>query len=175
MLEDELTDPHHVTAGFIGQPGERVFHLQAQDDRTLVTLQCEKGQVGALGELLEQLLATLDDVPADDWDHEAMKLREPVQARWRVGEIAVGMDVDRGRFLMDATEFDPELSSADDTDGRLRSVRIWLSQDQARRLAAHATAVVGQGRPPGEQGPVVKDVAGQVVFPSTNGHGRLRH
>ncbi len=168
MADLEVTDPSHLTVDYVGQPGERTFYLQAHDEFSRVDVLIEKVQAAALADLLAELLARIDDVPATDWDEDAMALREPVQPRWRAGEMAVGLDPERGRFVLDLTQFDPE---AEDPDG-LEVVRIWINQDQARRLAAHTAARVGEGRPPGET-EVVKDVTGKVVFPSTNGHGRI--
>lgn len=167
MPDLEVTDPQHLTADYVGQPGERTFYLQAQDQFQRIDLLVEKVQVAGLAELLEQLLSRIGDAPATDWDREAMALQEPVEPRWRVGELAVGLDPDRGRFVLDLTELDPTAA-----DGDLRTVRIWMDQDRARRLAAHASERVGEGRPPGETN-VVKDVTGKVVFPSTNGHGKI--
>lgn len=167
MPDLEFTDPAHLTASFLGQPGERVFYLQAEDDHGRLDVLVEKGQVAGLAELLEQLLSRIDDAPADDWDRESMRLREPLTPRWRVGEMAIGLDTDRGRFVLDLTEFDAEREESE-----LETARIWLTREQARQLAAHASECVGQGRPPGETS-VVKDITGKVVFPSTNGHGKI--
>ncbi len=167
MSDLEVTDPHHLTADYVGQPGERTFYLQAEDAFTRVDLLLEKVQVAGLAELLGELLGRIDDAPASDWDREAMALREPLEPRWRVGELAVGMDPDRGRFVLDLTEVNPDVEPE-----QWQEVRIWFSQDQARRVSAHANERVGEGRPPGETN-VVKDVTGKVVFPSTNGHGKL--
>lgn len=167
MPDHELTDPHHLTAAFLGQPGERTFYLQAEDDHQRLDVLVEKNQVAGLADLLEQLLSRIDDQPAQDWDRAAMELREPIEPQWRVGELAIGLDPDRGRFVLDLTEFDPDVAEAS-----LSTARIWMTQDQARRLCAHANECVGQGRPPGETS-VVKDITGKVVFPSTNGHGKI--
>ena len=42
--------PDHFTAGAVGQPGQRVFYLQARQARELVSLKSEKEQVRALAE-----------------------------------------------------------------------------------------------------------------------------
>lgn len=167
MIEVELTDPHHVTVGYTGVPGDRTFFLQAQDADTLLTLQLEKAQVEGLGELLSQLLARVEDVPASDWDRGAMDLRTPIDARWRVGEISLGLDPDIARFALEVAE----LATEEVTE--LREARIWCDQDQARRLAAHAREVIGQGRPRCELCGRPTDVDGGHVCPATNGHGRL--
>ncbi len=166
-MEFEFSEPHHVTVGFTGEPGERTFFLQAQEGEQLLTLQMEKGQVEGLGELLGQLLARVDDAPATDWDREAMDLRTPVVPAWQVGEIALGLDPDVERFALEVTE----VVAAEDADPEF--ARIWCDRDQARRLAAHASEVVGQGRPRCELCGRPTAVDGDHVCPATNGHGHL--
>lgn len=169
MIDVELTDPHHVTAGYVGVPGERVFYVQAEGGGQRVDLLVEKEQVRGLGQLIARLLARLDDAPATDWDRAAMELREPIEPRWRAGDISVAMDPDRARFLIELEEFVTEQDEADDP----RSVRIWIDQDQARRLAAHTTEVVDQGRPRCQLCGRPMETTGEHVCPATNGHGRL--
>ena len=174
MIDVELTDPHHVTVGTTGEPGDRTFFVQAQDEAELVTLVLEKQQAGGIGDLLAQLLARVDDRPATDWDRAAMELREPIDPRWRVGELGVGIDDEGGRFVLEFTE----LLLVEDEDDlpelpEPREIRVWCNQDQVRRLAAHADELVGQGRPRCQfcGRPMAAD--GSHVCPSTNGHGRL--
>ena len=186
----ELTDPHHVTAGWDGEPGARTFYVQAADEHQQVTVVLEKGQVQGIAELLTQLLARVDDLPATDWDRDAMALREPLEPLWRVGGLSVGLDPERGRFVIELEELvleDPiieevvgeegagEMLGGDDADdaGEPGELRIWADQDQARRLAAHAAEQVGQGRPTCQLCGRPTDPDGDHVCPSTNGHGRL--
>lgn len=173
MIEHELLHPHHVTVGFTGVPGDRTFFLQAQDEEELVTVQLEKAQAAGIGELLGQLLARIGDAPVTDWDRAAMELREPVDPLWRVGGISLGVDPDEERFALEVEELllvdeDP----ADDVPEPME-LRIWLDRDLARRLAAHATEVVGQGRPRCELCGRPTEADGSHVCPSTNGHGSL--
>jgi uncharacterized repeat protein (TIGR03847 family) len=107
-MELELTTPHHVTVGFTGVPGDRTFFLQAEDLEVRVTLLLEKGQVEGLGELLGQLLTRVGDEPATDWDHDAMALRDPIDPRFRVGQIGFGFDPDAERFVLELTEVSAE-------------------------------------------------------------------
>jgi uncharacterized repeat protein (TIGR03847 family) len=171
MIEFEFTDPHHVTAGWTGQPGARTFFVQAADDVQQVTVLLEKEQVRGLAELLTQLLARVEDGPATDWDRAAMQLREPLEPQWRAGGLSVGLDPERGRFVIELEE----LAVGDDVEVEVdpREVRIWADQDQARRLAAHAAEQVGQGRPTCQLCGRPTDPDGAHVCPSTNGHGRL--
>jgi uncharacterized repeat protein (TIGR03847 family) len=167
VIDAELTSPHHITVGYTGQPGSRTFFLQAQDDATLLTLQLEKAQAEAIGELLGQLLVRVDDAPATDWDRNAMSLRMPIEPRWRVGEIGLGLDPDDQRFVLEVTEFDPE------REEDLREARIWADRDQARRLAAHSLEIIGEGRPRCQLCGRPTPLDGEHVCPATNGHGKL--
>ncbi len=167
MIDVELTDPHLVTVGYTGVPGERTFFLQAEDPEGRITLLLEKGQVEGISDLLTQLLARVEDVPATDWDHDAMDLRTPIEPRWRVGDISVGLDPERNRFLLELGELVTE------EDAEPREVRIWADQDQARRLAAHAQEVIGHGRPRCQLCGRPTDADGSHTCPATNGHGRL--
>jgi uncharacterized repeat protein (TIGR03847 family) len=165
VVDVELTDPFLVTIGYVGEPGARTFLFQAQDEKERVTLLIEKVQAEGIAELLGQLLVRLGDGPATDWDRAAMDLRPPFEPRWRVGSIAVGVDARTERFALELGEAVPE-----ETDGR--EARIGMDRDQARRLAAHAADVVGQGRPRCRLCGRPIDTDGHVC-PATNGHGKL--
>lgn len=168
MIDVELDAPHHVTIGFTGVPGSRTFYLQAEDDAQRVSFVLEKGQARGIGELLAQLLARVEDTPVTDWDRAAMGLRVPLEPRWRVGELSLGLDPDQDRFLLELGE----LLVADE-DREANEARVWLDRDQARRLAAHAVEVVDQGRPTCELCGRPTELDGDHVCPATNGHGTL--
>lgn len=159
--------PHHITVGYTGGPGDRTFFLQVEDDDERLTLLVEKVQVEGIGELLAQVLSRIDDTPATDWDRDAMALRPPIEPAWRVAEIGLGVDPDSERILI-------ELSGVQ-TDEALEPdlARVSLDRDQARRLAAHAQEIVGQGRPRCELCGRPTDLDGDHVCPATNGHGAL--
>jgi uncharacterized repeat protein (TIGR03847 family) len=166
-VELDFDDPKRVTVGYLGVPGDRTFLLEVEDDVHRAQFHLEKVQVEGLGDLLAQLLARLEDRPPVDWDRDAMSLEPPFSPIWRVGGIAVGLDRDSARFLLELTEFVPE------GDAEARRARISMDRDQARRLAAHALAIVGEGRERCRlcSRPIEPD-AGHVC-PATNGHGPL--
>lgn len=159
----ELDQPHHVTMGFIGEPGARTFLLQAEDQHQRLTVVCEKGQVIGIADLLARLLAQIEDEPATDWDEDAMEIRTPLDPEWRVGNIQVGLDPAQGRFVIELEE----LTEGDDPD----VLHFTIDQDQSRRLSAHGSEVAGQGRVKCELcgRPMARD--GSHVCPSSNGHG----
>ncbi|TVR35068.1 MAG: DUF3090 family protein [Nitriliruptor sp.] len=167
MSDAIFLDPHHVTVGYTGVPGDRSFFLQVEDDAARVTLLLEKGQVEGIGELMGQVLARIDDQPATDWDRDAMALRPPIEPAWRVGEIGLGVDPESERVVLELTEV-----VADDTV-EPSTVQVSLDRDQARRLAAHAQETVTQGRPRCELCGRPMGLDGDHVCPSTNGHGAL--
>lgn len=166
-MELEFDDPKRVTVGYLGVPGDRTFLLEVEDDVHRAQFQLEKAQVAGLGDLVAQLLARLDDRPPADWDRDAMSLEPPFRPIWRVGGIAVGLDTDSVRLLIELTEFVPE------GDTEPRSARISMDRDQARRFAAHAVSIVGEGRARCRLCSRPIEVDGGHVCPGTNGHGPL--
>lgn len=166
MFELVMERPFHVTVGYLGQPGQRRFLVQGEDDQERATYAIEKSQAEGIAELLAELLGQVGDGPATDWDRAAMVVREPAEPRWRADTVAVGLDDDEERYVIELTE----LVRPDDVP---RRARFHLDRDQARRVAAHAAAVVAEGRPRCDlcHRPVGPD--GEHVCPGTNGHGKL--
>lgn len=162
-MDLELSSPDHVTADFVGEPGDRTFYVQAIEDAESVAILVEKSQVAGLADLLTRLLAQVDAAPEPIWDIEEMRLREPVTPRWRAGAIAVGIDPQLGRFIVELTELVVE------EEREPEEVRIWLDEPRARVLAAHARWSVEQGRPTCRLCGLPMDEDGHVC-PRSNGH-----
>lgn len=99
----ELSEPERVTIGTVGPAGARTFYLQARQVDRLVTLKLEKQQVGALAELLAELLSDLPD-PGDAPDPSTMELEEPVLAEWVVGGMQLSYDTSADRIVLLAEE-----------------------------------------------------------------------
>ena len=165
-MEIEFTDPDHLTADFVGEPGRRTFYIQASEGVRDVTILVEKQQVAGLAEVLTTLLEDLGDEGEPVWDIASMRLREPVEPRWRAGSLGVGLEPVEERFAIEAIEFVPEAEEREP-----EQVRVWASREQARRLAAHANWSVEQGRPPCKLCGLPMDAEGHVC-PRTNGDAR---
>ena len=60
----DFDEPDHFTAGTVGEPGHRIFFLQAAQAGSVATLRLEKQQVAALAEYLAGILADLPDAEA---------------------------------------------------------------------------------------------------------------
>lgn len=164
----EFSAPEHVTADFVGEPGQRAFYVQVVEQGEIVSVLVEKQQVAGLSEVLVALLDDVDAAPPTLWDIPSMRLRDPVVPRWRGGSIAVGIDPQLGRFVIEVTEFVPE-----DEPREPEQLRIWLDEDRAAVLAAHADWAVEQGRPACELCGLPTDPEGHVC-PRTNGDPRSR-
>lgn len=141
----DIGDPIVFTAGAVGPPGRRVFYLQAQGDGHVVTLKCEKQQVGALADYLAGMLADLPTV-----EREAvptlLELVEPLVAEWTVGTLAVAWDDAADRMVLVAEELvsDEEV----EVTGEVARARFRLTRAQVHAFVDRARELVAVGRPP---------------------------
>jgi uncharacterized repeat protein (TIGR03847 family) len=147
-----------VTAGAVGEPGNRVFYLQLRHGREIISLVLEKDQLRLLAERLHELLpATM--VPGRTTD---MSLEQPLSAVWRVGMMTLAYDEEEKLFDVSLVELAPEGQEA--ATGHFEA-----TVDQMQALAQHAVSVVAQGRPPCPMcgGPIDHDGG---VCPRLDGH-----
>lgn len=129
-----------IGVGAIGEPGARVFYLQARTDDATVSFKVEKHQIAQLaawlvGELAQMERSSDDAPPA--------LLHEPVDPVWTVGPIGVAYDAESDHFVIEASELLTEDADEDPAVARLRMTRA-----QATALAVHGMAAVSAGRPP---------------------------
>jgi uncharacterized repeat protein (TIGR03847 family) len=141
----EVADPMVFTTGTIGAPGQRVFYLQAQGDGLVVTLKCEKQQVGALADYLAGLLADLPTVEAGSVP-TLLDLVEPVVPEWSVGTLAVAWDETNDRMVLVAEELVTEEEQGDPMD--VARARFLLTRAQVAAFVDRARELVAGGRPP---------------------------
>jgi uncharacterized repeat protein (TIGR03847 family) len=139
MAQDYDLDPvEALSTGAIGQPGQRVFYLQARAAGDIVTLQIEKVQLEALlvrlGELLESLDPSADAPPAADL--------LPLEPVWRVGQLGLAFDTHRKLVLFIAQELTEE------EDGEGATARLWAPVPTAVAFSQQAVSVIQAGRQP---------------------------
>lgn len=142
----EFTDADLVTVGAVGNPGQRVFILQAVAGDTVATLKLEKQQVAALS---EAILERLQDLGATPWaadDEVDLALRPPLEVAWIIGAMGLGYLEALDRIVIDALEAVP-LDENDDPVEEQAHARILLTRPQAQALAIHAAELVEAGRP----------------------------
>ncbi len=162
MSTFDLREPDRFTAGAVGEPGARVFFLQAVEGTQVVSLRLEKQQVGALGQYLQGVLNDLPVVPVTERPSD-MDLVEPVVAEWVVGTLGVAYDTEADRIVLQADE----LVDQDDEDAGL--ARFHLTRAQVVAFCEHADSLVAAGRPPCPICGQPMDPDGHVC-PRSNGH-----
>jgi uncharacterized repeat protein (TIGR03847 family) len=97
-LEFELKPVLKITTDAIGEPGQRVFYLQAKSEDQLLTLIVEKQQMQSLAIGVEQFLQDLQtshpELPQASLDYieNEMFIEQPVEPVFRVGQLGLGYD-----------------------------------------------------------------------------------
>ena len=157
----ELLDVDKLTVGTVGEPGQRVFLLQARHADQVVTLKLEKAQVAALAAHFGQLL---EDLPEPDRLPEDLELETPAEPEWVVGSLGSSWDDDLDRLLLLVEEAVPEGAEAEAAEAR-----IGLTRAQMAALAMRGAELVTAGRPPCPLCSYPLDPRGHQC-PRTNGH-----
>jgi uncharacterized repeat protein (TIGR03847 family) len=178
----ELGNVDKITADAVGEPGLRIFYIQARRADELVTILVEKQQVQLLAASVLELMANLDLETGTGPGESDMSLEEPVEPRFRAGKLSIGYDEAREMFRLEAEEFvpePPEDEAEDDEDpeprfgdvGEPEAVGLWATREQMFALSRHAAAVVDRGRPTCQFCGNPMDPEGHVC-PAMNGHSK---
>ncbi|MDX1413124.1 MAG: DUF3090 domain-containing protein [Candidatus Promineifilaceae bacterium] len=145
-LQIELNPTTHLTIGTIGDPGQRTFYLQGSQGTEIVSLLVEKEQASILSDSLDTFLEELEQKhPSETRDAEEtvlqdMRLREPVESLFRVGNMGLGYNEAGDQIVLVAYELVDE-------EEEPNVVSFWATRSQMRSLASHARDVVASGRP----------------------------
>jgi uncharacterized repeat protein (TIGR03847 family) len=172
--------PDRFVAGAVGQPGERVFYLQATSSGRVTSVVLEKFQVSLLAEQIDELLDEVlrrtggeteaAVVPAALPDDAPLDL--PLLEDFRVGAIALAWDGDGGKVVIEAQEEsdEPVEPLAEDlpVDGP-GVLRVRITPEAARAFAQRAAKIVQAGRPPCQLCGLPLGADGHVC-PRQNGH-----
>ncbi len=142
----ELNPVTHLTIGTIGPPGQRIFYLQGGQGSNIVSLVIEKQQAVVVADGFEELLADLQkrypqlqrDSSESVWTD--LRLREPVESLFRVGNIGLGFNESLNRIVLVAYELVEE-------EEEPNAVSFWATREQIRALIPHTREVIRAGRP----------------------------
>ena len=146
----EFDDVDEFTATVVGEPGSRVFFLNARSGPHRVTVRCEKQQVKAIAMYLRHVLS---DLPPP----EHRQLVTPIDSSstgdplFVLGPIGLGYDRRNDRLLVqleemlasDATDDEAEETATPDRG----HIRFYVTRSQADAFCDHADQLVAAGRP----------------------------
>lgn len=152
----EFRDPDRFVVGTVGEPGDRVFYVQATSGTRTISVRCEKQQAEILaermGSLLDEVAAKADpSVPppaagVDDLD----PLETPVDAEFRVGTMGLGWDAESGQVVVELLAADEEIADESmvlsDSEEGPDALRVYLSPGHARQFVLRGERVVAAGR-----------------------------
>lgn len=143
----ELNPVSHLTVNTIGPPGQRTFYLQGSKGSDIVSLIIEKQQAAMLASSFDTLLGELavqqgaDPRESQEQVWADMRLREPVEALFRVGRMELGYGEAIDRVVLIAYEL------VDDDEEEASAVSFYMTRAQVASVIPHIRAVVEAGRP----------------------------
>lgn len=146
MTSFEMPRPERFTAGTVGEPGSRTFFIQALANGELVTLKCEKQQVGALAEHLAGLLTDLPTPSENEVVAADIDFIEPPDADWAVGRMGVAWDDGNDSMVLLCEQILDE--GAAEAGLEPASARFRLSRAQVAAFVQLARDLMAAGRPP---------------------------
>lgn len=142
----ELNPVTHLTIGTVGPPGQRVFYLQGGQGSNIISLVIEKQQAVVVADGFDELLTDLQArFPQLQRDSEEsvwtdLRLREPIESLFRVGNIGLGYNESLNRIVLVAYELVEE-------EAEPNAVSFWATRAQIRALVPHTREVIKAGRP----------------------------
>lgn len=171
--------PTRCVVGTVGEPGDRTFFLQVQDDDRIISVILEKDQVRILAERIQDILdqvapGVVSPLPIDD-----APLAQPILADFRIGVLGLAWDemgsrivIEAGSRIVGVEEPDeiPELEVENDSDEN-EMLDIRLTVELARGFVERSLRVVRAGRPPCPFCGNLLDPAGHIC-PRANGYRR---
>jgi uncharacterized repeat protein (TIGR03847 family) len=145
----EFDPVDEIGAGAYGQPGHRIFMIQARKGDAVLAVLVEKEQVRLLATEANQFL---DRIAEEDPEEPARGDAAPItdaEPLFRARLIGIGYDPERHLVLIELREeaSDDEESPPppDESEGRI--ARLYATRAQVRAMAREGVAAVESGRP----------------------------
>jgi len=167
----ELRPVTRLTTGAVGEPGKRVFFLQASKEDETVTVIVEKQQIESLAigteQFLEELEGRFPDLPKASgyFTEYDMELQEPLDPLFRAGQMGLGYDEANDLLVLVVQELTPDEGEAEQAS----TVRLWATRSQMLALGRYGAELCGRGRPICPQCGQPMDPEGHFC-PKRNGH-----
>jgi uncharacterized repeat protein (TIGR03847 family) len=138
-----------ITVDAIGEPGERIFFLQATTEDQVVSFLLEKAQVESLAVALAKLLTELASKKPElkevsfAFEEEKMHIQPPVDPVFRIGEMGMAYDeeFDQVVLVLQEVKFD------DVTETNAQKLGLRCTRQQLATLSSWALEIVSRGRP----------------------------
>lgn len=153
----EIHELDRFTVGAIGEPGSRLFLMQANAGAEVITLKLEKQHVAAIALELGEMLQTL---PRPGHLPEDLDLIEPYDIAWAVSGLKAIWHEAADRVVLQAFEFEPDALTGIDPDSPdeviealenttpSATAKFSLTREQAGALSIRCRLLVEAGRPP---------------------------
>ena len=175
-MSDESIDFNpvsRITIDAVGQPGRRVFLLQASQGASTATLKLEKEQARVLATSILELLEDLDQKyprsssKIDQPLTTDLMLKEPLEPIFAIGQIGLGYDRSQDLVVLVIQEVQ--------TEGKMEqaTARFWATRGQMEALSRHTLHAVEQGRPICPLCDSPMDPDGHFC-PKSNGHDKVK-
>ena len=144
----EFDEVDAFTAGAIGQPGDRVFFLQARQGRQRVTVKCEKQQVSAIVQYLQRC-STTSRRPTTGRCRQRSSWHNPSSSCSCSGPIGLGYDRAADRLIVQLEEIVRRRRGrrAEVERPTTATSALYVTRGQAAAFCEHAERVVAAGRP----------------------------
>lgn len=180
----ELERVDRITAGAVGEPGERTFFIQAREGERLVTILVEKEQVELLGTSILEILATVGRETGEGPPSDELGLEPPLEPLWRAGRLSIGYAEERDLMLLEIEELveaeQDEAAGGEPAEDLPATeegleparLRLWATREQMLALARHGAAVAARGRPKCRYCGNPIDPEGHMC-PAMNGHREI--
>ena len=171
-IEMDVNPVVHITTDAIGQPGQRVFYIQAQSADNTLTVVVEKVQIQTLALGVEDFLSEVSQRYPDlagvspEYDEARMHIQPPVDPLFRVGELGLAYDSDSDMAVLVVREI---INAESQTQEDASVIRFWCTRSQLSAMGRWGLEVSGRGRP-------VCPLCGQPIeasghfCPKRNGH-----
>ena len=176
----EMNPVSAITAGAVGDPGNRIFYLQARRLEETVTLLAEKTQVQAVAQGIYQVLAEIHEKFATQSQPPSfgsfdLELHFPLDPEFRVERMELGYEPATDLVVLLAYELTDEESAAGTQIARDEPAvaRLYATRAQMQAMADHALEVAARGRPTCALCGLPYDAQGHVC-PRRNGHLQMR-
>lgn len=159
-----------ITVDAIGEPGQRVFFLQAKEENQTLSFIMEKVQVESLSVAITRLLSEVSkkiSIVEDkdfEFDEDSMHIQPPVDPLFRVGEMGMAFEEEDQKIVLVVQE----VLFGEVTAENARKIALRCDPRQLAALSTWAMAIVNRGRPicPYCNEPMEKD----HLCPKKNGH-----